>query len=123
MNFDKNVVDKIINTLPPILGDTPFGLLYDEDDGPQCPICFDEIQEQILNIDGEAEFRYGMSKLVIIAPSLKDIVIKIPFNGIYDKYEDDGYDTHKYIVYFDNYLYEIYHNHHNTYHKHRKKES
>lgn len=106
MNFDKNVVDKMINTLPPILGETPFGLLYDEEDGgPTVPICFNEIQEQILDIDGEAEFKFGMSKLVIIAPSLKDIVIKIPFHGIYDKYYDD-YDKHKDIVYFDEDLYE-----------------
>lgn len=106
MNFDENVVDKIINTLPPILGDTPFGLLYNSDEGPLNPIYFDEIQEQVINIDEKTEFRYGMSKLVIIAPSLNNIVIKIPFNGIYDKYEDDNYDEHKDIKYFDNYLYE-----------------
>lgn len=107
MNFDRNVVDKMINTLPPILGETPFGLLYDEDEGgPQYPICFDEIQEQILDIDGETEFKYGISKLVIIAPSLKNTVIKIPFKGFYDKYEDDGYNKHKDIVYFDENLYE-----------------
>lgn len=106
MNFDRNVVDKMINTLPPILGETPFGLLIDDDNGPENPICFDEIQEQILNIDGNAEFRYGMSKLVIIAPSLKDIVIKVPFSGIYDKYYDDYNKQHKDIIYFDENLYE-----------------
>ena len=106
MNFDRDVVDKMINTIPPILGETPFGLLIDGDNGPENPICFDEIQEQILNIDGDAEFRYGMSKLVIIAPSLKDIVIKIPFSGVYDKYYDDYDKSHKDITYFDEDLYE-----------------
>ena len=106
MKFDKSVVDKMINTFPPILGETPFGLLIDDDNGPEKPICFDEIQEQILNIDEDAEFRYGMSKLVIVAPSLKDIVIKIPFSGTYDKYYDDYDKRHKDIIYFDEDLYE-----------------
>lgn len=90
MNVNREVVDKMIQTIPPILGDSPFGLLMD-DDGPHDPICFDEIQEAILNIDGSAEIKWGMSKLVIIAPSLKDIVIKIPFDGIYDFHYDDVY--------------------------------
>lgn len=108
MNFDRNVVDKMINTLPPILGETPFGLLIDEDDrsAPENPICFNEIQEQILDIDGEAEIKYGVSKLVIITSLLKDTVIKIPFQGVYYKHYDDYDKKHKDIVYFDEDLYE-----------------
>lgn len=100
MNFDKDVVDKMINLLPPILGETPFGMLMD-DHGPKNPIYFDEIQEQILDIDGDADIKYGMSKMVIIAPSLKNIVIKIPFCGIYDMYYDDYDRKYKNILYQD----------------------
>ena len=64
MNVNREVVDKIIQIIPPILGDSPFGLLMD-DDGPHDPICFDEIQEAILDIDGNAEIKYGVSSLCI----------------------------------------------------------
>lgn len=100
MNFDKEVIDKMINIFPPILGDDPFGLLMNED-GPLEPIYFDLIQKEICKIDKDAELKFGMSKLVIIAPSLIDVVIKIPFKGFYDAYCDD-YDFHNSdIVYFD----------------------
>ena len=88
MNFDKYLVNQFINTLPDILNGMPFGLLVREGE-PEEPIYYNELEENILNIDNEAEIKYGISIMVISAPSLEDIVIKIPFSGCYDHYDDD----------------------------------
>ena len=72
--------------------DKPFGLLINDGE-PENPIYFEELQEQILDIDSGADFHFGMSKFVITAPSLGDIVIKVPFSGTYDYYGDDCADN------------------------------
>lgn len=103
MNVNKEVIDKMIQAIPPILGDHPLGLLMD-DGGPQEPAYFEDIEEAILDIDGAAQIKYGMSKLVIVAPSLENIVIKIPFSGVYDFHYDDDYsydEASDYVYYTD----------------------
>ena len=103
MNFNSHVVNKFINNISPILSRSPFGLLVKEGE-PEEPIYYNEIEEKILDIDNGAEIRYGISKMVISAPSLRDVVIKIPFNGIYDFYYDDylyPYDKDDYLYPYD----------------------
>lgn len=66
--------------------DKPFGLCLNESE-IESPIYFEYLQDKILEIDEGTECHYGMSKFVISAPSLGDIVIKIPFSGTYDYYD------------------------------------
>lgn len=90
------IVDSFIQDFPQILSDKPFGLRIIEGE-PNYPICFNELEESILQVDPKAEFRFGMSKYVITAPSLDNVVIKIPFSGTYDYYYDDDIDDVDYV--------------------------
>lgn len=94
MTFDKNVVNNFVQVLPDIIGDTPFGLIMDSEGEPEEPVYYDDIKNEICKIDSNAEFYFGISKMVIAAPSLGDIVIKIPFKGFYNYYcgEEDFND-------------------------------
>ena len=88
MRKSNPIVDNFIKDFPQILSDMPFGLMMSED-CPDYPIYFKELKENILRVDPMAEFRFGMSKFVITAPSLKNVVIKIPFSGTYSYYYDE----------------------------------
>ena len=66
---------KAISPLPPCLGsfdkvDTIVGL--------------DEMLFRLREIDSSAEIKFGVSKMAILANSLGNVVIKIPFKGTYD---------------------------------------
>ena len=65
----------------------PFGLLIANDNIEE-PLFYSELEEAILEVDGDADIQFGISKFVII-PSTTDYVIKIPFNGRYEYYDDD----------------------------------
>ena len=66
-------------------------------------IGLDEMLYHLREIDSSADIKFGVTKMVIIADSLKNVVIKIPFNGTYNIVEnnDDDYDEYSSIL--DNY--------------------
>lgn len=86
MTFDREKIDAILNNIFPLPKE--FGSVnYDYE--------FEVINENILRqaifeVDPFAYICYGASKLVIISPKIKNIVIKIPFNGTYYSIEEDG---------------------------------
>ena len=67
----------------------PLGLMIYEDETDK-PIYYDEFLNHVRSIDKDADIRFGMSKMAIIAPSLEGVVIKIPFSGTYE-YFDESY--------------------------------
>lgn len=90
--FNKNYVDKILKAIFPL--PECFGLICDDYDDELED--YDFIKKEIQKIDPGAEVRFGMSKLVIIPSIEKNIVIKIPFNGVYnyeEPYDDEDYYT------------------------------
>lgn len=75
MNINYPFVDKILDAIFPL--PEKFGIRADVD--------YVENIEAILQKDISKDIRvcHGISKMVILAPALGDIVIKIPFNGQY----------------------------------------
>lgn len=84
MNYNHQIIDELIKAVTPI--PCEFGVIVD-DISQNEPVNFYNISNRVLGIDPEAEICFGMSKLVII-PSDSNVVIKIPFNGMYDEDED-----------------------------------
>ena len=72
MTFDYNLVNKFLDVITPFPED--FGYKSEQ---------IKEMRKKISEIDFQAKLEYGVSKMVIISPSLKNIVIKIPFKGQY----------------------------------------
>lgn len=95
MTFDNLLVDKILNAIFPL--PKHFGMII-YDDEPDRPVYLNLLNESIHEIDKDAQIYYGMSKFVIISPNLKNIVIKIPFNGYFtcipgdEEYDEEVYN-------------------------------
>ena len=85
MTFDHIYVNEILETIFPI--PKHFGLLMYKNKSYK-PINFKSIKKSILHYDPTASIYYGMSKLVITSPKINNIVIKIPFNGVFEDDED-----------------------------------
>ena len=76
------------------------------DGDPEYPIFYNEIYEEITTkVDPFARVLFGMSKCVITAPSLKGVVIKIPFSGTYECYFDDDHEDNDYVYEDDEYIF------------------
>lgn len=80
MLFNKELINKILDAIFPL--PEQFGIVlyaneYEEDEQ------IEDIKYKIQKIDSTASIEYGMSKMVIMSPKLKNIVIKIPFNGYF----------------------------------------
>lgn len=80
MVFNHNAVDKILAAIFPL--PVEFGLEDVE------PLNFKLIQNQIKKVDACAYINFGISKMVIISPNFNNVVIKIPFNGKFDHWEE-----------------------------------
>lgn len=80
------LIDKILTAIFPL--PSHFGILYSDsyDDGP---ISFLELEQAVHDVDPDAKINYGVSKMAILSPHLNNVVIKIPFNGMYFKEEED----------------------------------
>ena len=89
MVFNYNMVNKIIEALPPLAEN--FGIIYYEngDDVHLYPIYEEEFEYRLRQVDSSIRIEYGASKLVITSPKLDGVVIKIPFSGYYSTYEED----------------------------------
>lgn len=84
MKYNKEIVDKMLAAVFPL--PAKFGV-YSTDDPKfhQCQGFSDSarLNRVLSEIDPQVVINYGMTKMVIIAPSLGEVVIKIPFNGFY----------------------------------------
>lgn len=65
----------------------PFGLLITNGEVEE-PLFYHDFEKDILQKDEDANLKFGISKFVIV-PSQTNYVIKIPFSGIYEYYDDD----------------------------------
>lgn len=90
MTFNHRLVDEFLEAIFPL--PEQFGVIISDDDETTEPIDYSLIQEVVWDVDPDASVYFGMSKLVIVAPSLNGVVIKIPFNGRY--YEDCEGELH-----------------------------
>lgn len=92
MRYNRDVAMRIFevleNYLPTNFGKVQDGDYYDDDD---YIVGIDEIESRIWAIDNTVKFYSGVSKMVIVAESLGNVAIKVPFNGCYE-YSDEYYD-------------------------------
>ncbi len=83
MNFNRELALKLVNAVFDMIpADGQFGPECGND---QIPINFEMIYDEVKRVDEDAELHYGISKLVIFSPHLGNYVIKVPFNGMYEK--------------------------------------
>lgn len=78
MEFNRELADKMIDTLLPIIP-RHFGKIQDIGE----VVKQNEIEAAIGELDPLAEISYGASRMVIVSPNLEGVVIKIPFNGVF----------------------------------------
>lgn len=88
MRYNRDVAMRIFEILEDYLP-THFGKVCDQDD--DYIVGIDEIESRICAIDNTVKFYSGVSKMVIVAESLGNVAIKVPFNGCYE-YSDEYYD-------------------------------
>lgn len=75
MNINYSFIEKVLDKIFPL--PEKFGVGADNEDVEMIEY---DLQQ---NIDEDIQIFHGISKMVIVAPALGDIVIKIPFNGQY----------------------------------------
>ena len=83
MNFNYQLVDKILNVILPLPKNFGIDELYDE---PNDLLLF---KNKLHEVDKEAIIFFGLTKMVISSPQLNGVVIKIPFNGRYGSDDDE----------------------------------
>ena len=86
MTFNHKLVNKLLEAILPLPEN--FGVIYG--DNYEEPINYPSITNAIKKVDPLATIDFGASKMVIMSPMLRDIVIKIPFNGNYSEDEETG---------------------------------
>ena len=86
MRYNRDVAMRIFAVLEKYLPEK-FGKVWEDD----FIVGMDRIESKICAIDPTAEFYSGVSKLAIIAESLGEVAIKVPFNGCYEC-SDEYYD-------------------------------
>lgn len=87
MIINTKVINSFLEAVSPLLPEK-FGTYDDADTFPN----LNEMLYNLRGLDTSAEIRFGVSKMVIIADSLGDEVIKIPFNGMFNFDTKYGYD-------------------------------
>lgn len=91
MKYNRDVAMRIFAVLEEYLPER-FGKVREDDFFEDDSIVnMDEIEDKIWAIDHTVRFYSGISKLAIIAESLGEVAIKVPFNGYYD-YSAEYYD-------------------------------
>ena len=88
MRYNRDVAMRIFAVLEEYLPEH-FGKVQDEDDDFIVEI--GEIEDRIWTIDHTVKIYSGVSKMAIVAESLGEVAIKVPFNGCYE-YSDEYYD-------------------------------
>ena len=87
MRYNRDVAMRIFSVLEKYLP-KHFGKVQDDD----FIVDMCEIEDGIWAIDHTARFYSGISKLAIVAESLGEVVIKVPFNGCYEYSDEYDYD-------------------------------
>ena len=85
MRYNRDVAMRIFAVLEKYLPER-FGKVQDDD----FIVDMNEIESRIWAIDHTVKFYSGISKLAIVAESLGEVAIKVPFNGCYE-YSDEYY--------------------------------
>lgn len=98
MIINAKVINSFLEVVSPLLPER-FGSYDDSDAFPN----LEEMLFGLREIDNSAEIRFGVSKMVIIADSLGDEVIKIPFNGMFSLDAEGGYDEYEDAYYVSTY--------------------
>lgn len=96
MRYNRDVAMRIFAVLEKYLPEN-FGKMQDDD----FIVDMGEIEGRIWAIDHTVRFYSGISKLAIVAESLGEVAIKVPFNGCYE-YSEEYYD----YLHSDEYDYE-----------------
>lgn len=86
MRYNRDVAMRIFEILEDCLP-ANFGKIQDDD----FIVDMGEIEDRIWAIDHTVKFYSGISKLAIVAKSLGEVAIKVPFNGCYE-YSEEYYD-------------------------------
>lgn len=86
MKYNRDVALRIFSVLEDHLPEN-FGKMQDDD----FIVDMGKIEGRIWAIDHTVRFYSGISKLAIVAESLGEVAIKVPFNGCYE-YSDEYYD-------------------------------
>lgn len=86
MRYNRDVAMRIFEVLENYLP-INFGKVQDDD----YIVNIGEIEDELWAIDPTVKFYSGVSKLAIVAESLGEVAIKVPFNGCYE-YSDEYYD-------------------------------
>ena len=86
MKYNRDVAMRIFAVLEKYLPEN-FGKVREDDFIAD----MNEIESRIWAIDHTVKFYSGISKLAIVAESLGEVAIKVPFNGCYE-YSDEYYD-------------------------------
>lgn len=89
MRYNRDVAMRIFAVLEDYLPEH-FGKAQDGD-FDDFIVKIGEIEDRIWTIDHTVKFYSGVSKLAIVAESLGEVAIKVPFNGCYE-YSDEYYD-------------------------------
>lgn len=87
MKYNRDVAMRIFEVLEKYLP-ANFGKVLQDDD---YIVEVDEIEDEIWAIDHTAKIYSGVSKMAIVAESLGEVAIKVPFNGCYE-YSGEYYD-------------------------------
>lgn len=88
MTLNYELIDKILEAIFPL--PEKFGIVEYEDDDMSKPINYSFLEDAVFEADPYAKIYFGASKLVITSSKLKDVVIKIPFNGYYTEDGETG---------------------------------
>lgn len=98
-NLNLNLINSFLDAIFPL--PECFGLICKEDEGDELEYQYD-INQAIKKIDPNASLEFGMSKMVIISPKMKNFVIKIPFNGYYSEtyYLDGDNDELEWVSFY-----------------------
>lgn len=86
MRYNRDVAMRIFKVLEKYLPEN-FGKVLDDD----YIVNIIEIEDELWKIDHTVRFYSGVSKLAIVAESLGEVAIKVPFNGCYE-YSEEYYD-------------------------------
>ena len=86
MNINTALIDKFLEAVFPL--PEHFGMI-DTPEGDFLPVDYEEFYNAVSSVDSEAIVNFGMTKIVIYSPSLNGVVIKIPFNGVFDIYDEE----------------------------------
>lgn len=90
MTFNYELVNKIVEAIFPL--PDKFGTIDDCGDTDEDPTGYDDIYNAAIKIDKDIQIEYGITKLVITSPNFGGVVIKIPFNGYFVRYNQEEED-------------------------------